>query len=558
MVNGQENVHDGQAPFNVLSDTYRLWVPIEDDLLKSVSIDENGDFIVQGVMSSDDLDEEDDSINPEGMDCSYFLTKGWIKYEHGNNPNQFIGEPLEVRVGKFDHPTLRKSVNGIFVKGRLFANRALTREAVTTIQDLQKSNTKRRMGWSIEGSVKERCRKTGKVLKSVLRNVVLTMNPVNTITWAELAKSFAKNHQVEVNMELDKSMDTGAMAEIMPQSIEGTKRQTPPDPQEEWVRLFRKFVKDNALNKSLRQQFETSTEGEAGLTAYTFATQNGLDYTEACEFASYIAERHAILKSLFGKFGGETMSKEQKSTLAELLDTDLEELQKSLELEDGEEEEELEKSVGGDDEGGADEDDNEGGSEEDEEDGEEDGEDEGEEDEEDEEDEDVEKSVGSELRKSLADEHGQAFEVSDFLTSLVDEVGFGMEGLQKSMTHMTKQQAVIVKSLTSLVTVVQETAQQLEEVKAENAELRKSLGEVLERPVGRKSVVNQREVQTLQKSMGAGNGSGKPLTRQAVVEILTKSFESGEISGGAVTRFEGGVPLDRLNLPESVKSKLGL
>src|SRR6185312_5695877 len=113
------------------------------------------------------------------MDCTYFLEKGWIKYEHGNSPEQFIGEPLEVRVGRFEHPTLLKAVNGIFVKGRLFANRKMTKSAVEAMDDLQKSNTKRRMGRSIEGNVKKR-NESGKIIKSVLRNVVLTMNPVNT------------------------------------------------------------------------------------------------------------------------------------------------------------------------------------------------------------------------------------------------------------------------------------------------------------------------------------------------------------------------------------------
>jgi hypothetical protein len=538
-----------KVPFNVLSDTYHVWVPIEDhDLLKSVSIDENGDFIVQGVISSDDMDEEDDSITPEGMDCSYFLTKGWIKYEHGNQPNQFIGEPLEVRVGQFEHPTTLKAVSGIFVKGKLFASREMTRQAVQTIEDLQKSNTKRRMGWSIEGNVKERCRKTGKVLKSILRNVVLTMNPVNTVTWAELAKSFAKNHEVEVNMELDKSMDVSAIAEVMPQSIEGTKVQTA-DPQEEWVKLFRKFVKDNALNKSLRKQFVTSTEGEVGINSYIFAKQNGLAYDEACEFASYIAERQEILKSLMGKIGGETMSQEEKSNLAKLLDSDLDELQKSLEMDDEtseEETEELNKSHG------EKEDDSEDTDSDDDSDN-----DDSDDDEEEDDDEEMEKSASSELRKSLEEDHGQAFEVTEFLGAWVDEVGFNLEGLQKSMGNMTKQQTVLVKSLASVVTVVREMTQQLEEVKTENVELRKSLGEVLERPVGRKSVVNNREATTLTKSLG-DEGNGKPLNRKQTQDVLEKSFEKGDLKGSEIARFEAGVPLNRLNLPESVKTQLGM
>ena len=541
------------TPTDVLQgDTYHVWVPIEDtDLLKSVQVDENGDYIVQGVMTSDEVDEENDSIDPEGMDCSYFLTKGWIKYEHGNNPNQFIGEPLEVKVGRFEHPTLKKAVNGIFVKGRLFANRELARQAVRAIQDLQKSNTKRRMGWSIEGNVRERCRRTGKILKSVLRNVVLTMNPVNTMTWAELAKSFAKNHEVEVNMELDKSMDTGAIAELMPQSIEGYDPEK--DPQEKWIKLFRKFVAENGLKKSLRDRFVTSTSGEAGIGAYQFARREGLDYEGAVEFASYIADRHEILKSLFGKFGGENMEK-NASTLASLLDTDLEELKKSLELDEEDDlelEEELNKSMDGD----QDSDDSEDEDDAEDEDTEEDDSDEDEdEDGDSDEDEEVEKSYKTELTKSLAKEHGQAFEVSDFLTALTDEIGFGLEGLQKSLGHVTKQQNAIVKTLASMGELVKSLAGELQQVRAENAELRKSLGDVLERPVGRKSVVNQREVTTLTKSMGAG----QPLTRAQVEDVLVKSFEAGELNGSEVIRWNAGVPLEQLNLPDSVKSKLGL
>ncbi|MEC0169906.1 hypothetical protein [Paenibacillus graminis] len=171
-----------------IQETFRLFVPLE----KSVEMDANGDYIVQGVISSDDEDEQADSISPEGMDTAYFLSKGWIKWEHGNAPNQFIGEPVEVKIGQFDHPSLNKSVNGVFVKGRLFANRDLAMQAVVAIEDLQKSQSSRRVGWSIEGGVVERDRQTGKIIKSVLRNVVLTMNPVNTMTYAELVKSFTK------------------------------------------------------------------------------------------------------------------------------------------------------------------------------------------------------------------------------------------------------------------------------------------------------------------------------------------------------------------------------
>lgn len=517
-------------------DLYHLWIPIQDDedsLLKSVEVDANGDYIVQGVMTSDAKDEENDRIAPEGMDCSYFLTKGWIKYEHGNRPEQFIGEPLEVRVGQFTHPKLQKSVNGIFVKGRLFAHRALTKQAVQTIQDLQKSNTNRCMGWSIEGQVTERDRKTGKIAKSVLRNVVLTMNPINTTTWVELAKSFANNHEVTVECEepLDKAMDTGSIAEVTPQSLEGAPKKKEDDPQKKYIELLQQLIKEHFTQKSLRAQFLQSNPAQIKATTFYYAVNHDFSIKEAEDFSTYIAERDTLFKSLFRtSFGGETME-----SLASFLDQELEELKKSLEL-DADEEEALEKSAGKADE---DEDDSAGAEDEDSDN--------------DEDDEDTKKSFNSKLTKSLAEDHGQAFEVSDFLSSMTDELGYSMEGLEKSMSHMMKQSNALVKSMSALMQFNQELAQKVEALEAQNEDLRKSLGDVLQRPVGRKSVVNPRERHTLSKS-----GSGEVLTPAKAMDILEKSFEAGEINGSEVIRFEAGVPLHNLNLPETVKAKLGI
>jgi hypothetical protein len=553
----------------LLNDSYSVFVPIEDhDLMKSVSVDENGDFIVQGVMTSDDTDEEDDSITPEGMDCSYFLEKGWIKYEHGKNPEQFIGEPLEVKVGRFEHPTLMKSVNGIFVKGRLFANRRLTSQAIEAMNDLQKSHTKRRMGWSIEGSVKAR-NKAGKIVKSVLRNVVLTMNPVNTTTWAELAKSFAKDHELWIDTEepVDKSMDTGAIAEVMPQSLEGAKKKK--DPQDEWLEHFRSFVKKALINKSFRNEFVTSAE-DAEILAFSEALSKGLDYEEADEFASYIASKHTLLKSLVINFGGENMSKEAENKLASLLDADLEELQKAIDFEDeadADEEEFLSKSIDEEDDkdpdhDGDDDTDPEGdtdndyaGSEDDDEDEKEDQEDEDQEDEE----EDDQKGGKSKLSKSLATDHGQkqAFEVSDFLTAISDEIGFSLEGIEKSMMGVTKQQNTLIKAISTMGEMMKSFQTEITDLRSENEELNKSLGELMNRPVGRKGVVNQREVQTLSKSLDGGK-QPKRLSRTQISDELVKSFNAGEITGSVVSRFEAGVPLDQLGLPEALRNKIGL
>lgn len=549
-------------------DSYQLFVPIEDhDLLKSVSVDENGDYIVQGVMTTDEQDEEDDAITPEGMDCSYFLDKGWVKYEHGNKPDQFIGEPIEVRVGRFEHPTLMKSVNGIYVKARLFATRKLTKQAIEAMDDLQKSSTKRRMGWSIEGNVKKRDT-NGKIIKSVLRNVVLTMNPVNTTTWAELAKSFAKDHELTIDMpeplDVQKAMDTTDAQPITRQSLEGIPQQGgTKDEQEEWIKLFRHTVKRALIEKSFRHQFVASPEG-AELLAFDEALRKGMSYQEADDIAGYIGAQHTVLSKAilaFTTHGGEHMldGANVKGALASMLDADLEELEKSIQADeestvdedDYEDEDDLQKSIDDENEGAEEGDEGEEG-EEDEEGDDEEG-DEGEEG-----NEDMEKSYRTDLTKSLAEEHGQAFEVSGFLTNLTDEIGFSLEGLEKSIMGVSKTNNAIVKSLATFGSAMQQALGKIEALEEQNSELQKSLDTVMNRPVGRKGVVNQREVQTLSKSLGSeGQGQG-PMSRTQVADVLMKSFEAGEIPGSVITRFEAGTPLQNISLPENLRKSLGV
>lgn len=283
--------------------------------------------------------------------------------------------------------------------------------------------------------------------------------------------------------------------------------------------------------------------------AYLYGRHGGLDYDEACQYAAYISERYPVLKSLFGKIGGDNMPTAAQAKAAVQLDTDLEELRKSLETAD-EEEEELIKAHGADDQ----DDDNQ-----DEEDGDDDNQDEekGEDEEEDEEKGDLKKALTTDFAKSLGKTQQQAFDVSGFLQDIAEEFGFNVDGLQKSLSHVAKQQGAVVNALTSLGGLVQTMASRMDELSSDNEELRKSLDTVLSTPVGRKGVVNQREVQTITKSMDKGNGA--PLTRSRVMEVLNKSFEAGNMGiGTEIMRYEGGTPFEQLRLTSDIKQELGL
>jgi hypothetical protein len=345
----------------------------------------------------------------------------------------------------------------------------------------------------------------------------------------------------------------------MPQSVEGKKK----DKQQDFIDLFRSFCRDHFLQKSLRGQFIASSEGENGMLAYVYAKDAGLDYDGAVSFASYIAERHIVLKSMFGtKFGGDKMKKGIEN-LSSLLDADLDELRKSMADEEEDQEagdneqdddqDDLLKSYQEDEESDDDS--------EDEESDDESSDDQSSDDEEDDDDsDDTEKSLKTDFAKSFTgqEENAEAvhLDVTGFIGNLIDEIGFHMDGFEKSMMTVTKQQNATVNVLSKLGELMKSMSDKLEDVSAENAELRKSLDGLLERPVGRKSVTSQREVQTLQKSLQAGGGQA--LSRKQVEEILEKSFDAGEIAGSEVIRFNSGVSLDALRLPASVKTKLGM
>ena len=225
------------------------------------------------------------------------------------------------------------------------------------------------------------------------------------------------------------------------------------------------------------------------------------------------------------------------SDLLSLLDGDLETLQKAMagdqaseedeDMEDPDHEEDEDEDQADDDE---------------------------EDEEEDEEDEEEDSEGKSALRKSLEadDNMEKALEVSDFLSALVDEIGYGQEGLEKSLMKVSKNQNTLIKSISTLVDVVKTQHGQIED-------LQKSLNEVLQRPVGRRGAVSQVELQTIKKGLSTEETRAKkPLTRMQISDILFKSFEANEISGNVVSKFEAGVPLNSLNLPESVQKRLGM
>lgn len=477
-----------------MHDVFRYGVAIQ-----KAHQDENGDWIVEGVASTGDTDLQDDTLVSEGLDYSYFLNKGFLKWEHEKNPKNFIGEPLEAQIRK----------DGFYIKGRLYAHSPLAQEAVQAIETLEKSNAQRRVGFSIEGNVVKRDpRNPKKILKAVIRNVALTMQPVNTGTWASLVKSLASTEAL--SFDLDKALGTGTGGEaygtpsgdgsaLREESLEQDKKNK--------LSLFR-FIEQ--LVKKLTERTDPDSADD-DLGAIDQVTK-GLIPQEA-NLASYIENHKKQLYKLANRIAGGDL--QMQDELAKALDVSLEDLYKSVDMDDDENEDE--DALNTEDET------------------------------EDEDEDDVEKSFFDNFVES-DDTIEKALEVSDFLETLVGAISESIDGFSNTVSKSLGKQNTVNTALAKSLQASGEIIKSMNTTLAEQDQLIKSLQESVEtlanQPVGRKGITNAREYNTLAKSLGNDGQAQQRLTKSQVVDILVKSVEKGDVDPFQVTRFEVTGQLD--------------
>lgn len=156
-------------------DTFRFVMPAE--LTKT----KDGEWRVAGLASTNAVDRQGEVILPEGIDATPIASgKGFFNFDHDNSP--------ESTIGLLD--SYKKTDKGMFVHGRLFKNHAKAKAVYEIMTSLGKGD-KGRVGMSVEGKVIERDPFNPKIIKRcVVKNVAITMNPVNQDTYADIIKSF--------------------------------------------------------------------------------------------------------------------------------------------------------------------------------------------------------------------------------------------------------------------------------------------------------------------------------------------------------------------------------
>ena len=158
------------------NDDFKFTVPAE------ITKSKDGEWRVAGLASSSSVDRQGEVILPEGIDATPIAKgKGFFNFDHDNSPENTIG-------------TLdgyKKTASGMYVEGRLFKNHTRAKAVYEIMSSLNKGD-KGRVGMSVEGKVIERDPKNPSIIRRCLiKNVALTLNPVNQDTYADIIKSMS-------------------------------------------------------------------------------------------------------------------------------------------------------------------------------------------------------------------------------------------------------------------------------------------------------------------------------------------------------------------------------
>ncbi len=159
-----------------MNDSFKFVMPAE------ISKSEDGEWKIAGLASTDAVDRQGERIMQKGVDLTPIEQKqGFFNFDHDNSPENTIGA-----IDGYN-----QSQEGLYVHGRLFKNHTKAKAVYEIMSSLGKSD-QGRVGLSVEGKVLERDKENPSVItKCQIKNVAVTLNPVNTNTYADIVKSMS-------------------------------------------------------------------------------------------------------------------------------------------------------------------------------------------------------------------------------------------------------------------------------------------------------------------------------------------------------------------------------
>jgi len=199
--------------------TFTFWLPCQ-VLSKGgkdgkPKVDAKGRRWIQGIASTSARDLQGEVVDQAGLDFSYFLKRGYFNWDHKPGEDNRVGEPTEAKITK----------NGLWVKGYLYpAGLKKTADDIWEhMHAVQAAGSNRKMGFSIQGKVQRREGST--IKKCWIQEVAVTSCPVNTTTWAEIAKSLSAQgwdpSQSHEDDDEEKALTVGAGGNpLVPESLD--------------------------------------------------------------------------------------------------------------------------------------------------------------------------------------------------------------------------------------------------------------------------------------------------------------------------------------------------
>lgn len=183
------------------------------EVFEKSTADERGRRIA-GLVSTDELDRQGETLIQEGLDFGPFLKGGWFNDNHDGSTTAVVGYPISADLVQL--PGRR----GWWVEGYLLKGTKRADDIFELARSLQKSD--RQLGFSVEGSILERDPGNAKIVrKAIVRAVAITHCPVNTGTsLALLAKSLTAGSAIA----LPANPAPGDGGALRVESLEGGKK----------------------------------------------------------------------------------------------------------------------------------------------------------------------------------------------------------------------------------------------------------------------------------------------------------------------------------------------
>jgi hypothetical protein len=141
---------------------------------------------IKGIASTEDEDLQGESVDQRGIDTDYFLKHGYFNNDHKPGFENKVGFPTTARV----------TPKGLYVEGALFNDHKVADEIWNLMNAINATpGAPRKVGFSVQGKVKRR--NGNRIAECWIQDIAITPAPINTATWAEIAKSLSKDEWEE-------------------------------------------------------------------------------------------------------------------------------------------------------------------------------------------------------------------------------------------------------------------------------------------------------------------------------------------------------------------------